>query len=639
MKHSRRKESQPARSRRDTGQVARVWLLAACVALVVFGVFANNLASGFNYDDDGNIQDNPHFRGLGWQQLAWMFSTFHLGHYQPLSWITLGLDYVLWGLNPVGYHLTNVLLHAANAVLVFLLARRLLGPRSTANLTVGGAGWPLLACSASAALLFALHPLRVESVAWITERRDVLSSFFLLLTVLLYVHAQMGVPDKSRLRWLAAAVVVYLLSLLSRAMGVTLPVILLLLDYWPLRRFGSGRTVPGPSAARVCLEKVPFAVLALGFAILAPVAQVTSQAAMTLAELSLRERLAQAGYGLVFYLWKTLLPLGLAPLYELREPLAVLSTRYLVPAAFVVLTVAFLLRYGRRWPWLAVTVLIYALLLAPVLGFVQSGRQEVADRYSYLPMIGWMLLIGRGLLLLWEPPRFRAAAVACTAVSLAVLMALGALTWRQSEIWRTPETLWAHAVRCAPGPTAHQNLAVIYAKSGRLNAAIAEYHAALAFAPLQEASLYGLAFAYTRARQFDAALPIYETLLRYHGQDAKAHLQYAHALREVGRTDDALREYGETARLDPRSTEARMNQALLLGEAGRLTAAAEVFRQVVSLRPELVDPHYFLAGALAQLGQRDAAVAEFRAVLRLQPDHADAQRKLEMLLRQAPPSN
>jgi Flp pilus assembly protein TadD len=639
MKHSRPKESQPHRPRRDTGHAPRVWLLGILVALVVLGVFANNLANGFNYDDDGNIQDNPHFRGLGPQQLAWMFSTFHLGHYQPLSWITLGLDYVLWGLNPVGYHLSNVLLHATNAVLVFLLARRLLRPRATDDTTVGGESWPLLVCSAIAALLFALHPLRVESVAWVTERRDVLSSFFLLLTVLLYLYAQTDVPDHRRRRWLLAAFGAYLFSLLSRAMGVTLPAILLLLDYWPLRRLGTSRTTSGPSASRVVLEKVPFAVLALGFAILAPLAQVTSQAAMTLEEFSLRDRLAQAGYGLVFYLWKTLLPLGLAPLYELREPLAVLSARYLVPAALAVLLAAFLLRYGRRWPWLAVTALVYAILLAPVLGFVQSGRQEVADRYSYLPMIGWMLLVGRGLQLLWERARPRTAAVACTAACGVVLVVLSVLTWRQSTIWRTPETLWSYAVRCAPGPTAHQNLAVIYAKTERLSDAISEYHAALALEPLHESSLYGLAFAYTRARQFEAALPIYETLLRYHGQDAKAHLQYARALREVGQSDAALREYTETARLDPHSTEARMNQALLLGDKGQLAAAAEVFREVVKMRPELVDPHYYLAGALAQLGQRDEAIAEFRAVLQLQPGHADAQRKLDMLQAQASPGH
>ncbi len=585
---------------------AHGWLGVVLVVALVALAFANTLGNGFNYDDDGNILENPQFRGLGPTQLAWMFTTFHLGHYQPLSWLTLALDYTVWGLNPFGYHLTNLLFHVGNAVLVFLLARRFL-PAAAAVL---------------ATLLWAVHPLRVESVAWITERRDVQSSFFLLLTVVLYLHAHQGTPENRR-RVLIAALAAYLLSLLSRALGVTLPVILLLLDWWPLRRVGGDRGWSDAAARRVYAEKLLFCVPAVVFAALAPVAQAASKAAMTLEELTLRERFAQAGYGLVFYLWKTVWPLGLAPLYELREPLPLLTAKYLLPAVLILAMIAVLVLVGRRRPWLVVVAASYAILLAPVLGFVQSGRQEVADRYSYLPLIGGTLLAVAGV-----HRRLRNLQL-CTATLAVAVVVLGGLTWQQNRIWRDYETLWTHSVRHAPGPTAHQNLAVIYAKTGRLDAAVEQYRSALAIEPLHEAALYGLAWTFSQSRRYADAVPVYETIVQYFPADAKARLQYAHALREAGRADDALREYAEVTRLDPQGIEARMNAGLLLRDRGRPALAADVFRDALRVRPDLVDARVFLAEVSLQLGQRDDALRELREVLRQKPDHADARRLLE----------
>ena len=601
-------ESLPAAHR------AHDWLGIALVVALVVLAFANTLGNGFNYDDDGNILENQDFRGLGPKQLGWMFTTFHLGHYQPLSWLTLALDYTVWGLNPLGYHLTNLLLHVGNAVLVFLLARRFLPP----------------APAALATLLWAVHPLRVESVAWITERRDVQSSFFLLLTVVLYLRAHAGTSE-SRRRLLIAALAAYLLSLLSRAMGVTLPVILLLLDWWPLRRIGGERGWLAADARHVYGEKLLFCLPAAVFAALAPLAQAASKAAMTLEELTLRERFAQAGYGLVFYLWKTLWPLGLAPLYELREPLPLLTAKYLLPAALLAAAVIALALLGRRRPWLVVVAATYAVLLAPVLGFVQSGRQEVADRYSYLPLIGWTLLAVAGVQQLRFNPRLSHAALAVAVATL------GGLTWQQNGIWRDYETLWTHSARHAPGPTAHQNLAVICARSGRLDAAIEQYRAALAIEPLHEAALKGLAWTYAQARRFAEAVPVYETLVRHFHNDPKPRLQYAHALREVGRADDALREYAEVTRLDPSGVEARMNAGLLLRDLGRPAPAADVFRDAVRVRPDLADARVFLAEMCLQLGQRDDAIRELREVLRQKPDHADARRLLEAAQRPTEP--
>src|SRR5262245_51984023 len=244
------------------GRAARLasYLIPGLVAVITFIVFSPALRNGFvNWDDLGTLVENQNFRGFTWSHLRWMFTTFHLGHYQPLSWLTFSLDYLLWGMNAFGYHLTNILLHSANAVLFYFVTLRLLAiaaPISSAvvlNMAVG-----------FSALVFAIHPLRVESVAWATERRDVLSGFFLLLTVFTYLKAVGAeMRPSSRRGWMGVSALFYVLSLFSKASGMTLPLVLLVLDVYPLRRLGGGvGKWFGPDARRVWLEKLPFFIAA-----------------------------------------------------------------------------------------------------------------------------------------------------------------------------------------------------------------------------------------------------------------------------------------------------------------------------------------------------------------------------------------
>ncbi len=273
------------------------------------------------WDDYDNLVVNPHYRGLGWSQLGWMFTTFHLGHYQPLSWVTFGFDYLVWRMDPFGYHLTNVIFHTVNAVFFYFIARRLIALAFSSP--DYEKSWQLITSAAFAALLFAIHPLRVESVAWVTERRDVLSGFFCLWTLSCYLRAASMHEPIPRQRWLAAAVGAYALSLLSKATAITLPAILLLLDVFPLRRFHGGIQDWFKLRNRsLWWEKLPFAVLACGFAVIALVAQYSSGALTALQRYDISFRFAQAFYGLMFYLWKTLLPAHLSPLYELPFDLA-----------------------------------------------------------------------------------------------------------------------------------------------------------------------------------------------------------------------------------------------------------------------------------------------------------------------------
>src|SRR2546430_4481167 len=235
------------------------WLVPVLVALVTFAAFLPALQNQFvNFDDDKNFLDNPYYRGLGWSQLRWMWTT-HLGHYIPLTWMTFGLDYLLWGMNPVGYHLTSLLLHAANAVVFFFVVRRIL---TRALPSPSERGHALAVSAGFAALVFAIHPLRVESVAWVTERRDVLSGLFHLVTILVYLRACEGEERGRRWYWLAVAT--FVLALLSKSMVVNLPIVLLILDVYPLRRLGGAIGWWGEPARRGYVEKIPFVLLAGG---------------------------------------------------------------------------------------------------------------------------------------------------------------------------------------------------------------------------------------------------------------------------------------------------------------------------------------------------------------------------------------
>src|SRR2546421_4113841 len=294
--------SRKNRSRRLELQHAVIPLV---IAFSTFAAFLPALQNQFvSWDDAENFLDNPHYRGLGWTHLRWMWTT-HLGHYIPLTWMTLGLDYLLWGMNPVGYHLTSLLLHAANAVVFFFVVRRLL---TRALPSPSEHGYALAVSSGVAALVFAIHPLRVESVVWVTERRDVLSGLFYLLTILLYLRAREREERGRGWYWLSVAA--FVCALFSKSMVVNLPVVLLILDVYPLRRLGGFVGWWSEPARRIYIEKIPFVLLAAAASAIAVMAQSSVHAAASLAQLSLPGRLVVSAYGLSFYVWKTVVPLN-----------------------------------------------------------------------------------------------------------------------------------------------------------------------------------------------------------------------------------------------------------------------------------------------------------------------------------------
>ncbi|TWT44660.1 TPR repeat-containing protein YrrB [Phycisphaerae bacterium RAS1] len=617
--------------------------LSIAIAVVVLLAFFPSLSNGFNFDDDENLERNPAYRGLRLSNLQWMFTTFHMGHYQPLSWVTLALDYQMWGMNPRGYHATNLLLHSANAVLVFWLALRLLAPSEPAGSRLkhptgwkpipqdlkpvsrgwraGPPDWRRVSAAGLAALLFALHPLRVESVTWITERRDVLSSFFLLATLLVYLRAVE--PRQTRTGLLmATALVLYTLSLLSRAMGMTLPAILLLLDWHPLRRIGGAAGFASPAARRVYLEKLPFLLPAIAAAIIAPIAQAQTGAAVSMESHSVPSRVLQACYGLFFYLWATIWPVGLSPLYELVRVPGQLPAHHIAAALFVVAAGAGIAWLGRRRPAIAVAALVYAVLLGPVLGLAQSGKQEVADRYSYLPAISLSILATSALRAgarsaLERPATWVAAGV--------VLSACSALTWRQTQVWRDGETLWRHAVRCQPdSPTAHQFLGVSLARLGRHGEALGSFQRALEIAPNHRGAAVGLAKSLSESGRWEPAEAAWRRAVELRPGEWEPVQYLANALMMREKLEEAVILFRRAGELDPRQSATWLNLCATLLRLGRAEEAVAAATRATQVSPGSADGPYNLGNALAAAGRLEEALGAYRAAQAFNPQLVEA---------------
>jgi protein O-mannosyl-transferase len=536
-----------------------VWMTGALIALLTAAAFLPALSNGFvDWDDEVNFLANPHYRGFGWSQIRWMFSIPPTGPYVPITWMTLGLDYVLWGMNPAGYHATSVIFHTLNTILVYTLARRLLAAAAP-----GGAAairWG----AAVAALLFGIHPLRVESVAWISERRDVVSGCFVLLTVLTYLTAvARGGAGRLDRRWCWAAVGLFSLALLSKPIAVGLPAVLVALDCYPLGRMASGSTSPLRRFLRlVFVEKASFLVVGAVVAAVAVVVGRLHGAVTPLEALGIPERLAISSYGLIFYLWKTVAPWPLSPLYTLFYPVRPWSATYLIPEILVVLITAVLIWMRRRWPAGLVAWVSYAALLFPVIGIFHNGAQIAADRYTYLACLPWALLAGAGLA--WCLNARAGARIgpgvsrAASGAALLIIVSFMSLTIRQIGVWKDSVTLWRHAAAVEPD---------------------------------SDIPIFFLGWALTDARRFDEARAHFERSLarvpdRLPSLRAQFIVQLGIVEERAGRPLVAQSRYRDALALDPTHPVARIRLGALLLDRGERAEAEREWARAVARFPD-----------------------------------------------------
>ncbi len=620
---------QPALNTRKMGNSpakhAQKFMTPCIVTVLTFAAFLPALGNGFvDWDDDKNFLENPRYRGLGWTQLRWMFTAFHEGHYQPLSWLTLGADYVLWGMDPFGYHLTNLILHAANAALFYFLSLRLLS-LTMSNSTLQDS-LAVQVAAGFAALIFAIHPLRVESVAWVTERRDVLAAFFFLSTIICYLRAS-AAPEtsQSRLRWLVASFVVYVFCLLSKAIGVIVPIVLLLIDAYPLRRLKGLR---GPAARRVWCEKVPFVLLAIIFGFIAILAQQESQALKPFEQYGIAPRLAQMLFGTAFYVWKTIIPLRLSPLYQLPEGLQLWHWPVTLTGVIIVAVTAGLLVLRQRWPAGLAIWVYYLVLLAPVSGIAQSGVQIAADRYTYLSCMGWAILAGAGLLYAWRfwfTGKFRFRSVVLTnGFAIIGLLILATLTWRQVKVWHDSETLWRHVIAIEPkASVAHNNLGTVLYRRGELEEAVGYYRRALEIR--SDAIAYNnLGNALAKQGRMAEAVQSYLSAIKLKPDFADVYFNLGNLFGQQGKLEEAAHQYRQAVGNNPNAVGAHHSLAVVLADQGKLAEAIPHFRKAIDLSPQSADIYLNFGAALAKEGRLDEAMALFQQSLVIKPDFVEA---------------
>ncbi|HET6381645.1 MAG TPA: tetratricopeptide repeat protein [candidate division Zixibacteria bacterium] len=554
-------------------------------ATATFAVFCPALWNGFvNWDDTTNFINNDEYRGLNWKNLRWMASTFLLGQWIPFTWLTLGIDYALWGMNPFGYHLTNVLLHCATTAVWYLVSRHLLA------LAFPSLGVTARDASAlGAALFFAIHPLRAESVAWVTERRDVVSGLFFLLAVLGYLHARR--PDARR-TGLWPSIVCYILAALSKSIVVSLPVVLLLLDVYPLRRLNIRRR-DFRALRQLLIEKAPYVAVAVATGIMAIWAQRHNHYLTPLDRLSLLDRVSVAIYGLWFYFTRTLVPVGLSPLYELPAKINFLEPRFLVPALGVLALTIAVTVLGRRWVALPVAAAAYAVILAPVSGLLHNGHQLVHDRYSYLSCLPWAILFGAAGALtihasqhgLVRRPVARGAVLAMAAW----LVALGTLTWQQVKVWRDDDTLWRYALDADSSCSiCYANLGLSLASRNLPELAIKEFERALALRPdrLQTHSHLGVAL--LNAGRTAEALTYFVRVRNRNPSDLGNRNNMAVALLRLGRHAEGMAELRSILAQDPQNIHARANFATALLEARQVETGVALLERIIADRPDQV---------------------------------------------------
>jgi len=582
-------------------------LIPLALGVVTFLVFLPALWNGFvEWDDQVNLYENPEYRGLTWPQIRWMFSTVLMGHWIPLTWLTFGLDYVLWGMDPFGYHLTSLVIFAANAAVLYFIALRLL------RLATGFVEGTLRLSAIVATLFFTIHPLRAESVGWATERRDVLSGLFFLLTVLLYLKAHdAGGP---RRRWLlAGSVGTFALALVSKASVMVLPTALVVLDIYPLRRLGGGwQGWTGRAARAAWLEKIPFVILGVAGAIVTYYAQKVNMFITPLERYPLSARPAMVFYSLWFYLGKTVVPQGLSPLYELPAKVSLLDRQFLLPAIAVTAISVAVLTLRRRWPAGLAVWAYYAIALGPVIGIIHSGHQLTNDRYSYLPGLGFALLVGAaagaaaqaGMAGTLRP----ALAKAVAALGIVWFCGLAYLSAQQVQIWHDTETLWRNSLESDPGCSiCHGNLGVFFSNHGQLELAKAEFERVQALRPDQVKVHQHLGYTYAMLGDSRRALEHFEIFFARYPNDVEGLNNFSAALLNGGRPNEAIEHLQRAIKIKPTHVLSHINLGFAYADLRRPSEALTTFRQAVALQYDSPQAWFGLARVYFEAGQPQAS--------------------------------
>lgn len=609
------RKSRVRTSRDDARLTQEVVYICIGLVIAICAIYWPVIGNGFvNYDDTNYITENVHvLNGLNWPDVKWAFSTQYTGYAHPITWLTHQLDYQLYGAWAGGHHLTNVLIHIANSILLFLLFWR-----TTREL------W----ASAVVAALFAIHPLHVESVAWVAERKDVLSALFFLLTLHCYV-AYAAKPGMSRY---LATLGCFVFGILSKPMLVTIPAVLLLFDYWPLRRlrFENDEVQPRDNVSWkiLALEKIPFALVAAGWSVLTLILQ---KEAGVVGQQDITLRMANAVVSYSTYLWMTFWPHDLAVLYP--YPTSLPWLKVIVSILILLGISAVCLARRRSSPHLLAGWLWYLGMLVPVIGLVQVGAQAHADRYTYLPQIGlWFALSWEVAALIRIRPLLRRFVPIGVGV---IMVMLSACALHQTRIWRDSESLWEHALAVTSNNfVAHYNLGHVVGQQGRYDEAVSHFNEVLRIDPDLFDGLINMGITLLAQGKTNEAISYLNRAIEVQPRSGKAHMQLALALVNQGRGDDALVSFRQAMELAPDDANIRTNLGLMLARQGKLSEAASQLDEALRLNPKSAEAHNNLGLVFLMAKEPEKSLPHFVEALRLKPDLAVAQDNLKRAQRQ-----
>jgi tetratricopeptide (TPR) repeat protein len=588
--------------------------LPVCSLLIVTTFFVFWAARSFdfvNYDDQDYVTANPHVQsGLSWSNLKWAFTSGHASNWHPLTWLSHQLDRELLGVNPGPQHLVNVVFHALNAGLLFLVLRQL-----------SGAHWR----SALVSALFALHPLRAESVAWISERKDMLSAFFLFLTLGAYgryaAPKELQTKPQNRLFWYGVSLACFALGLMCKPMVVTTPFLLLLLDYWPLGRLNDANF--RSQTIRLIVEKIPFFLLTATSCVITYFVQRSGGAIST--SLPFGDRAANALVSYIRYIVKTIWPHNLSVLYP--HPGQWPAWEVAVAAILLTtLTVGALLQIRRR-PYLLVGWFWFLGGLVPVIGVVQVGIQSMADRYTYLPSIGLFVIFSWALGEAVERrPLLRPTAVAAASLAIGIC---GLLCFHQIQFWRDSQTLFQRAVDVTSNNyLAYNNLGYFLWGRGQPEQAKENYIKSIAINPLYPDALNNLGFALAGEGKYGEAIRYYLAALRVSPGQSEIHNNLGNSYSELGHLNEAIEQYGIVLSQKPDHADANNNLGIALAMQGKFEQALEHFDAAIRSRPGYASAHSNRGNTLAALHRVADAVVEYQVSLRLNPQDAQAHNNL-----------
>jgi Tfp pilus assembly protein PilF len=639
--HSHMRENRITGQARNDKSIRYEYYLAGVTAIITFIVYLTSLQNDFvGWDDGTYVVENPFIRSFNGALLKWAFFDFYASNWHPLTWISHALDYAIWGLNPLGHHLTNNILHAVNTFLVVLLVVRLLASRQAGRL----AGWQAdkltsphdarfaLIAAVTTGLLFGIHPIHVESVAWVAERKDLLCAMFFLLSIMMYTRyvTPPASPPPLTLRVgrgrYFLSLLFFTLAMMSKPMAVSLPIVLLILDWYPFNRISSLKTF------RISfIEKLPFIAISIGSSILTVMAQKEAIMPMELAPLSTRVLVGVES--LIGYLWKMILPVNLIPFYPYPNPNTVspFFLEYFVALVLVAgLTAACLIIAKKQKFWLSAWG-YYVITLIPVLGIVQVGSQSMADRYMYLPSLGPFIIMGLvaawGLskvttLKKWKPAIRLFIAVA----AISTFIVLAYLTSQQTSVWKNNMELWSYVIAKEPMkvPFAYYNLGMSYDKMGQYNKALEQYDKAIALNPASYETYSIRGYVLFEMGQFDKALEDYDRAIALNPSYFEAYNNRGIAFDEMGQYINAMKDFEKAIALNPSHFEAYYNFGTTYGKTSQFDKAVEAFNRAIALNPNYAYAYGGRGLAYSHLGQYESALNDLHRALALDYNYAKA---------------